>query len=664
MEPPFSHKRHHSHSHSPSNPTSSSSTTPLSQQQPKPSNNVVGVGESLFRILCPAEKVGGIIGKGGAVIRQLREHTGARIRIVDDLPPFSRCDERVILVVADSKNPNPNPNSLEEREDGSPAQIALLKVFERILKVDEERSEKIEEKSEDERRENVSNSNNGGNVVCRLLAPSNQVGSVLGRGGKIVEKIRQESGAQVRVLPREHLPLCSSPGEELIQIVGNFQAVKKALLSVSSCLQEHPRADMFQGANIASQTDSFPHRGSHAADHHSRSFTTVSASENVGHNHRMIPEDDIIFRLLCPADKIGSLIGKGGSIVRSIQNETGASIKIGDPIAPDSDERVVVVSAHESMDLKRSPAQDAVIRVHSRIAEVGFEPGSAIIARLLVHSQQIGCLLGKGGLIIAEMRRLTGASIRIFGREQGLNLNTQNDELVQVIGSVQSVQDALFQITSRLREIIFPPKQHLSHVSSSPYFSAYQELPSPSFRPRHDQTSPGHYHSPVEMPHTYDNRSTGQGQAHLSFPHDMDRTDGANGENERHHYGSDRAYGLSFERPSSPKTWHHQAVEYGNPSRFSDAGPGPSSIASKIESCQMPMVTSVEVIVPQILLPHVYGENKTNLGHILQFSGAEVIVHDPKPGASEGRVVISGTPTQQHAAQCLVQAFILCGQAF
>lgn len=93
--------------------------------------------------------------------------------------------------------------------------------------MDEERSEKIEEKSEDERRENVSNSINGGNVVCRLLAPSNQVGSVLGRGGKIVEKIRQESGAQVRVLPREHLPLCSSPGEELIQVI----------FSISTCLE-------------------------------------------------------------------------------------------------------------------------------------------------------------------------------------------------------------------------------------------------------------------------------------------------------------------------------------------------------------------------------------------------------------------------------------------
>ena len=85
------------------------------------------------------------------------------------------------------------------------------------------------------------------------------------------------------------------------------------------------------------------------------------------------------------------------------------------------------------MDLKCSPAQDALIRVHSRLAEVRFEPGASVTARLLVHSQHIGCLLGKGGIIITEMRRLTGASIRIFDRENGLNFKTQNDELVQVI---------------------------------------------------------------------------------------------------------------------------------------------------------------------------------------------------------------------------------------
>ena len=79
-----------------------------------------------------------------------------------------------------------------------------------------------------------------------------------------------------------------------------------------------------------------------------------------------------------------------------------------------------------------SPAQDAVIRVHARIAEVGYETGAPVVARLLVHSQQIGCLMGKGGHIIAEMRRHSGASIRIFGREHGFKNGCHNDELVQV----------------------------------------------------------------------------------------------------------------------------------------------------------------------------------------------------------------------------------------
>lgn len=123
------------------------------------------------------------------------------------VPPH--CDERVILIVAPNSDSPKNPN-LIAGEENSVAQLALVRVFERILKVDEERSEK----GEDERRENVRE-----NVVCRLLAPSNQVGCVLGRGGKIVEKIRQESGARVRVLPRENIPSCATPGDELIQVL-------------------------------------------------------------------------------------------------------------------------------------------------------------------------------------------------------------------------------------------------------------------------------------------------------------------------------------------------------------------------------------------------------------------------------------------------------------
>lgn len=65
----------------------------------------------------------------------------------------------------------------------------------------------------------ISGGETDGLVVCRLLAPSHQVGRVLGRGGKIVEKIRQESMAQVKIFPKDQIPACASPRDELIQVI-------------------------------------------------------------------------------------------------------------------------------------------------------------------------------------------------------------------------------------------------------------------------------------------------------------------------------------------------------------------------------------------------------------------------------------------------------------
>ena len=58
-----------------------------------------------------------------------------------------------------------------------------------------------------------------GAVGCRMLAAGGQVGCVLGKGGKTVERMRQESGAQIRVFRnREQLPPCAGPGDELIHV--------------------------------------------------------------------------------------------------------------------------------------------------------------------------------------------------------------------------------------------------------------------------------------------------------------------------------------------------------------------------------------------------------------------------------------------------------------
>ncbi|RVW83676.1 KH domain-containing protein HEN4 [Vitis vinifera] len=567
---------------------------------------------------------------------------------------------------------------------------------------------------------------------------------------------------------------------QLLYITGTFPAVRKALLLVSSCLQDNPRADatnsaaakptggMLHGNGMPGQLDSFPQRGYgsslHGPDYHSRGYSSMPGPENIGANHRMVLEEEVVFKLLCHFEKVGSLIGKGGSIIRSLQSETGASIKIADA-APDSDERVVVISAREACTLtnseqKHSPAQDAVIRVHCRIAEIGFEPGAAVVARLLVHSQQIGCLLGKGGIIISEMRRATGASIRIFAKEQVPKCGSQNDELVQgsettgnwvnwlthkimhllaaialrhspnlskasptslmlscnvvmfhkhalslslslslshvhtrgsagvhhvkisimkfyifedsgfwqVIGSLQSVQDALFCITSRIRETIFPLKPSISNVNGPPYMSSFPEIPPPMFRPRHDPASPGHYSSPVGVPHGID-RSAVPGHPldhQSSFSHGVDRIGPSNLDRAPYPYGGDRpGHGPPFDRPSSsPRMWTPQGVS-GN-LRGTDVGSG--GLASRSgppgSGSQAPNITAttVEVAVPQALLSHVYGENNSNLNQIRQISGARVVIQDPRTGSSEGVVVVSGTPDQTRAAQSLVQAFILSEQ--
>ncbi|KAF3634384.1 RNA-binding KH domain-containing protein, putative isoform 3 [Capsicum annuum] len=359
--------------------------------------------------------------------------------------------------------------------------------------------------------------------------------------------------------------------------------------------------------------------------HTPEQFSRSSGVESAGINHRMVLEEEVVFKVLCPADKVGNLIGKGGSIVRVIQTETGASIKVADS-ASHLDDRVVVISARENLDQRHSPAQEALMRVQGRIAEIGFEPGAAVVSRLLVHARHMSCLFCNGSILIAELRRVTGAGIRIFPREQSPKYGSHTEEVLQVIGSIQSVQDALFQITCRLRDAMFPLKPHVSNIAP-PHFPPYAEIPSPSFRPRHDPASPS-YHSPVGYPH--------------------DRAP--------HFYGYERQGHVPFfDRPPSPGRWGPQAVNSRYTAGMADCSSGSETAPN------FPGIT-IEIVIPQMLLKYVYGEDSSNLRDITRISGAKIVIHDPVAGATEGTAVVSGTPDQTRFAQTLIHAFIFAEQ--
>lgn len=134
----------------------------------------------------------------------------------------------------------------------------------------------------------------------------------------------------------------------------------------------------------------------------------------------------------------------------------------------------------------------------------------------------------------------------------------------QVIGSLHSVQDALFQITSRLRQTIFPVKPYLPGASGSPYLPPYSEMPPPMFRSRHDPGSPGHYPSPGMLPRGVDRVPfPPQSLDPHPFLHGMDHVGPTYFDRIPYPYGSERpGHGPSYDGQPSPREWAYQVVNY------------------------------------------------------------------------------------------------------
>ncbi|XP_024438556.1 RNA-binding KH domain-containing protein RCF3 isoform X2 [Populus trichocarpa] len=165
------------------------------------------------------------------------------------------------------------------------------------------------------------------------------------------------------------------------------------------------------------------------------------------------------YRILCHDMKAGGVIGKSGSIIKSIRQHTGAWINVHELI-PGDEERIIEISDTRRRDPEGrmpsfSPAQEALFLIHDRILENdlqygvvssgvgGLEEdeyvgrgGNRVATRLVVSRMHVGCLLGKGGKIIEQMRMETKTQIRILPRDHTLpRCVSMSEEIVQGFGN-------------------------------------------------------------------------------------------------------------------------------------------------------------------------------------------------------------------------------------
>lgn len=472
-------------------------------------------------------------------------------------------------------------------------------------------------------------------VSLRLLVLYSQAGWLLGKGGSMVKQMSADNGCEIRV-SKDMLPSCATSNDRLCQITGDIGSVRKGLNAVAELLLAHPpkKTDIVAGVHssgsssrsLFSHSDGFP--SGMQANYHiplqgpsqaNGPFDITDLQPNIApfpivpeaqiHGQAAAPIESLSFRLLCPKDKVGSIIGKGGNIVKTIQNDTGCEIKVLDTV-PNADDRIISIfgPAHPGDGI--SPAQNAILHVQRKIAlPTSDKKESPAICRLVVSRNQVGCLLGKGGSIIAEMRKLSGAFIVVLSKDKIPRGVAEHDEVIQISGGIEAIQEALMQITARLRNHLFRDRMPAMGPNMPPPFGMLDSQFGPFG---------GNHESPSIFVPTFDGASA---PWKVKGMHDV---------------------GDPMSISDIPRAGHREHGGFSGPP----------------QSSMLPTLTA-EVLVPRLVIPALCGEDGGCLDKIREFSEAKITVTEPIADAPDTAVLISGTPDQMHAARSLVQAFVV-----
>ncbi|KAA8590931.1 hypothetical protein FQN60_001874 [Etheostoma spectabile] len=271
----------------------------------------------------------------------------------------------------------------------------------------------------------------GVTLTLRLLMHGKEVGSIIGKKGETVKRIREESSARVNISE-------GSCPERIITITGSTDCVFRAFTMITYKLEEDLTALVANG--------------------------TISS------------KPPVTLRLVIPASQCGSLIGKGGAKIKEIRESTGAQIQVAGDLLPNSTERGVTISGnqesviqcvklictvilevYEASEFAPHPLYSVtqggldlqqMAKLHQLSMQQGLsqmaQPATTIIPgmdsnsqtsqELLIPNDLIGSIIGRQGTKINEIRQVSGAQIKI-----GSQLDGTSDRHVTITGTPVSI---------------------------------------------------------------------------------------------------------------------------------------------------------------------------------------------------------------------------------
>ncbi|CAI8057527.1 Poly(rC)-binding protein 4, partial [Geodia barretti] len=184
----------------------------------------------------------------------------------------------------------------------------------------------------------------------------------------------------------------------------------------------------------------------------------------------------ISFRLVIQSSQCGSLIGKGGTKIKEIRETTGVSIQVAGETLPNSTERAVTISGIYdalvvcvglicNVMLENPPRGPFIPYKPHSLPNQAYQPRTTPNAtagpytaifntvagpatttqQMRIPNDLIGCVIGRKGSKIHEIRVSSGAQIKIAGNE-----GDGGDRLVTITGTPEAVGMAQYLINSRI----------------------------------------------------------------------------------------------------------------------------------------------------------------------------------------------------------------------
>lgn len=137
--------------------------------------------------------------------------------------------------------------------------------------------------------------------------------------------------------------------------IGLTTGIKRSLDSID----DHPSVDVSTSKSINPSLGNI-----HYADPQNKRPILVAGPSRINDHAQQL--DGYLFKLLCPQLAVGSIIGKGGSLIAEIHRITGAKIKISqsNEFYPESNDRVISISG------SLSALESAISEIVTRIVEV------------------------------------------------------------------------------------------------------------------------------------------------------------------------------------------------------------------------------------------------------------------------------------------------------